>query len=63
MAGTVLYDTNTASAKLLPSVRKLSNVGEESFKVNKIVLKFCRTHKIPITDKQLKRSFFLNRNF
>ena len=54
MAGTALYGTNTASAKLLPSVKKLSNVGEESFKVNKIVLKFCRTHKIPITDKKLK---------
>ena len=41
MAGTALYGTNTASAKLLPSVTNLSNVGEESFKVNKTVLKFC----------------------
>ena len=59
MAGTALYDSNTASAKVLPSVTKLSNVGEESFKVNKIFLKFCRTHKIPIADKRFKTKFLL----
>jgi len=32
MAGTALYGSNTASAKLLSSARKLGNVGEESFK-------------------------------
>ena len=46
MAGTALYDTNTASAKLLSSAKKLSNVGEESFKVNKFVSKSCRMDHI-----------------
>ena len=44
MAGTALYGSNTASAKLLSSARKLGNVGEESFKVNKTVSKTIKKY-------------------
>ena len=45
MAGTALYGTNTASAKLLSSARKLSDVSKGSFKVNKTVSKLVERVK------------------